>query len=317
MLHRRRQAFRPGTAANHRSQFRAYFAFCMEFNLQDVNPSVDTICMYVEHLAQRFRSPKAVGNYISGVRLLHKYLGVACPSLHCFELDLMLRALDLTLQHVPNQRHPVTPDILQQLCQMCDHLGPMGRALKCAYLFGFFGLLRQSNLAPKSQRAFDHHRHTCRGDILHQYPGIVLIQKWSKTSQRGGQPHLIPLPVIKNSPLCPVAAYTDMLEVAPTQHPNQPLLFTVGHRGSVHYLTTGSLRQSFSVMMDTLGHNTSVYSLHSLRRGGATTAYQAGVVFTEIQRHGGWKSSAFWDYITPDSAVHAALPHKLAGAVKP
>lgn len=314
MLRRRRQAFRTGTSANHLSQFRAYISFCLEFNLRDVNPTVDTVCLYVEHLAQRFRSPKSVSNYISGVRLLHKYLGVECPSLYSFELDLMLRALDITFMHLPNQRLPITTQILQQLCQLCDNIGPLGRVLRCAFLFGFFGLLRQSNLAPRRQGAFDPLRHTCRGDIVFHYPGLVIIQKWSKTNQRGGQPHLIPLPAIQGSPLCPVAAYTAMLEVAPTSHPNQPLLCTTGSRLPGRPLTTTWLGQSFAIMMDTLGYSHTRYSLHSLRRGGATTSYQAGVSFTEIQRHGGWSSNAFWDYIAPDSTVYAALPRQLATA---
>ena len=314
MLRRRGHAFRPGTAANHLSQFRAYFAFCLEYNLRDINPSVDTVCLYVEHLAQRLQSPKSVTNYISGVRLLHKYMGVECPSLQSFELDLMLRALGITMLHVPNQCLPITTTILQQICQVCSALGPLGRVLKCAFLFGFFGLLRQSNLAPKHESSFDPHRHTCRGDVIFHHPGLVIIQKWSKTQQRGGQPHLIPLPTIVGSPLCPVAAYTAMLEIAPTHHRNQPLLCAPGSCEPGQPLTTTWLRQSFAIIMDTLGHDIAQYSLHSLRRGGATTSYQAGVAFTEIQRHGGWKSNAFWDYIAPTSTVYAALPRQLARA---
>lgn len=163
---RRRQAFRPGTAANHISQFRSYIAFCTQFGLQDIDPSTETICIYVEYLAQRFQSPKSVHNYVSGVRLLHKYLGAPDANLYSFELDLMLRSLDITLRHTPKQRLPITWKILRQLCQVCDGLDTIGCVLKCALLFGFFGLLRQSNLAPRSPSLFDPTRHTCRGDLV-------------------------------------------------------------------------------------------------------------------------------------------------------
>jgi hypothetical protein len=314
MLRRRGQAFRPGTTANHISQFRMYISFCIQFKLRDVNPSVDVICLFVEYLAQRFRSPQSVRNYVSGVRLLHKYLGITCPSLYSFELDLMLRALDITLVHVPNQRLPLTPGILQQLCQICDGLGTLGRVVKCALLFGFFGLLRQSNLAPSLAHLFDPRRHTCRGDVLFHHPGIVIILKGSKTAQTGGQPHLIPLPAISNSPLCPVATYQAMLQVAPTRHPNDALLFTLSPAGQARLLTIPQLRQSFNIMMDTLGYHAPDFSLHSLRRGGASAAYQAGVDYTLIQRHGAWKSDAFWNYIAPTATVYACLPQKLAEA---
>ena len=39
------------------------------------------------------------------------------------------------------------------------------------------------------------------------------------------------------------------------------------------------------------------YSSHSLRRGGATAAYEAGVPLETIMRHGRWRSNAVLTYI--------------------
>lgn len=81
---RQRQAFRPGTVANHKSQFQLYVSFCLHFGLQDIKPTVPTICMYCEFLARSFSSPKTIRNYISGVRLMHKYVHASADSLHSF-----------------------------------------------------------------------------------------------------------------------------------------------------------------------------------------------------------------------------------------
>jgi len=142
---RRKHAFRPGTARNHLQQFKLYLAFCTYFQLQDVDPTSDTICWYIEFLTRSFKSPKSIKNYISGVRLLHKLIHVDCPNLYSFEVHLHLRSLSLTMPHFPKQRLPITLDILYELCALCDSLQGTGKVLKCAFIFAFFGYLRQSN----------------------------------------------------------------------------------------------------------------------------------------------------------------------------
>ena len=144
---RRQQAFRPGTTRNHTQQFKLYLSFCLHFHLQDINPTADTICWYIEFLARSFQSPKSIKNYISGIRLLHKLTHVECPNLYSFEVHLHLRALPLTMNRFPKQKLPITLDLLLKLCQLSTPLGDIGKVLKCAFLFAFFGYLRQSNIA--------------------------------------------------------------------------------------------------------------------------------------------------------------------------
>ena len=58
--------------------------------------------------------------------------------------------------------------------------------------------------------------------------------------------------------------------------------------------------------MDALGIDTSLFSIHSLRRGGPTAAYRAGIDQLNIKRHGMWASEAFWAYITAPSSMSAS-----------
>ena len=140
-------------------------------------------------------------NYISGVRLLHKLLGIEAPALHSFDLHLMLRATRLTMTTTAQQKLPVTPHILIKLCTACELLGDFGVILKCAILFGFFAFLRQSNLAPPQAKVFNPHKHTCRGDIIQRKTGLSIILKWTKTLPMGSSPQLIPLPAVPHCPL--------------------------------------------------------------------------------------------------------------------
>lgn len=309
---RKRQAFRPGTHANHKRQMSLFLSFCLHYDLQYINPASETLCMYAEFLARSFTSPRAIRNYISGIRLLHKYISVKCEALHSFQLDLVLRGIELSTRHIPNRKLPMTREILTSLVSLCDHLHRTGLAIKVALLFGYFGFLRQSNLAPKTIASFDPSRHTCRGDVLFQPPGLVILLKWSKTIQRGEKVHLIPLPAIPGSPLCPHAAYVSMLRAFPTMSQHDPLL-QIRRPGSrrISPLTSEALSRAFKSLMECLGHNPHDYSLHSLRAGGATAAYHAGVDTERIKRHGTWRSDCFWSYVASDpveqSHVAAAL----------
>ena len=217
---RKRHAFRTGTISNHNAQITLYIAFCVHFSLEYVNPTSKTLCVYAEFLARSFRAPQAIRNYISGVRFLHKYINVESTALDSFELHTMLRALDLTMPHRTNRRLPITQSMLLQLSQACHSLGTMGLVLKVALLFGYYGFLRQSNLAPRSVATFNPRYHTCRGDVLLRNPGVVVIIKWTKTLQRGERAHLVPLPARPGHPLCPLRAYNDMLKTCPTLSPS-------------------------------------------------------------------------------------------------
>ena len=59
-------------------------------------------------------------------------------------------------------------------------------------------------------------------------------------------------------------------------------------------------------MVKSVGLDPALYGSHSLRRGGASAAANAGVVSHVIARHGDWKSDAVFLYITD------ALANKLA-----
>lgn len=214
------------------------------------------------------------------------------------------------MRHSPAQKLPVTPVILRQLCVFCDALDcPLGRTLKCAFTLAFFGFLRQSNLAPCSLATFDPTRHTCRGDLIVGETDIHIIMKWSKTNQDMRSAPLVPIPAIEDSVVDPVRSFKLMLADTPTISDNEPLLQVPTKRGR-RAITVNQLRASLRSLLSACGIDHRLYSLHSFRRGGATAAFTSGASARDIQVHGGWRSSAFWEYIKTlpsDSSVPTAL----------
>ena len=282
---------------------------CIRHNLAYVNPSGDTLGVYTEYLAQRMKSAKSVKNYLSAVSLYHNLLGLLANNLDNFQYQTMRRALSLTMRHSPIQRLAIRPSLLAQICHVCDHLSTPGLVFKVAFLLAFYGFLRQSNLAPHCRTGLDSSRHTMRCDILIQAPVLVVLLKWTKIHQATQTPTAIPIPTIPGHALDPVAAYQAMIARVPTRHPSDPLLALP--RGRV--LITRQLQTGLQAILSGLGYNARLYSLHSLRRGGATASARAGVNYLHIMRHGTWRSTAFWSYIAnhiiTDSPIASALKH--------
>jgi hypothetical protein len=166
-------------------------------------------------------------------------------------------------------------------------------------------------MSPRTSKAFDITRHLTQADLFYSPPGYVILVKWTKTHQHG-QHVLLPVPEIPHKH-CPIKAIRRMLaDHTPTTIATRLIpLFMVPNTQSP--MTTTYLAQSLRVILAALGVDANNYSLHSLRRGGATSAFNAGVNHVKIQRHGTWRSDCFWTYVTT-STLDAAVPQALGQA---
>ena len=63
-------------------------------------------------------------------------------------------------------------------------------------------------------------------------------------------------------------------------------------------VTVPILSRALAALLHDLGYDAGLFSLHSLNRGGATTAYRQGLDQIDIKRQGLWTSDTFWQYIT-------------------
>lgn len=311
MMHTRSKAYRPGTVRNHDTMLRTYVSFCLHFGFQELFPAPSVLCMYIQFLSRTFKSPTSIQNYLAAVTLLHNKAGKPPPPVS-YEVQIMLRALKLTSQHFPSSKLPITPVILNQLCDMLDHQATTGLVIKSALLLAFFTFLRQSNLCPTASHTFDNKKHLARGDVFFHHPGMIILIKWSKTLQHGKYA-LLPVPRMPMHPHCPVSAFKKMFKAIPANS-NQPL-FILPPPAS-HTLTVSYLREALKILLSALKVDSSLYSLHSFRRGGATTAYNAGVNFAKVKDHGTWLSDSFWRYVATD-LLSPDVPNALAAALQP
>ena len=270
-----------------------------------------TLYFYAENLATKLTSAKSIKNYLGANQLYHNHLGLHGDNLSHFKYQLMPRALPLTMRHFPVQKLLITPEILDNICNICDQIGDLGTVLKVGFTLSNYGFLRQSNITPPSPAAFDLSRHTTHADVTQQPPGLLVRLKWSKTHQAPGVPALIPISSLPGHRTDPLAEFMHMLHVIPTRYPADPLLLLPSWRP----VTSRYLQRAFRCILTPLGFPVHAYLLHSMRPGGATNAVRAGADFLDVKRHGLLQSDAFWEYIAnreiSDSPVATALSNAM------
>ena len=96
----RRSAYCSGTYSNLRTQFRAFLLFCLYFKFTPIPVQLETICLYAQFLS-RTLTPQSIRNYLSGVKLLHLFVGANYPFTKGFILSLMLRGVARQALHTP------------------------------------------------------------------------------------------------------------------------------------------------------------------------------------------------------------------------
>ena len=312
---RLQQAFRPGTRINQMVQARRYYTFCRRFHLCDLHPSPAQITWYIEYLSQNLRSAQSVRNYVSAISLIHKHLNLECASLQSHQVVTMLRAVNQTLRSPILPKLPITVQLLNKLVLCCHQLGTWGLVVQCALLFCFFGFLRQSNVAPRSPQLLDVTRDTLRSDVHVSPQGIRLKLKWSKTHQGAQHPIYIPLPRIQGSHLCPVRAFHLMCAAFPAQSSKTPLLVYSCTGPPTTVVTTGMLAAQLRRLIIKLRLPPTRYTLHSLRKGGATFCHSLGIPVEQIKAHGTWTTDTVWQYINPATSHTSLIPVTMSRAI--
>ena len=166
---------------------------------------------------------------------------------------------------------------------------------KTVFLLAFFGFLRLSNIIPHSLSTFDPSKHLTAGDLIFTKKVVI---KWSKTIQTRDRVHLLSLPRILGSNLCPYKACRSALKLySPANH--DPLFqFPVADKWQV--LTDTRIRKCLSKINLRMGLTCNYYTFHSFRRSGATLAYNSHVPLQTIKAHGSWSSDCVWTYIQKD-----------------
>ena len=287
-----RAAYAQGTQGNLITQWKTYIMFCLFYNLTFLPASDSVICYYAQFLSRSFKAVSSIRNYISGVKKLHSFLNVEFPDTS-FALGLTLRGLERIKLHCPKQASPISPEILIDIFNCLDVQRPVDAVIWCLFLIAFFTLARKSNLVAGHNNQPS--RQIRRGDVYFDNDRLVVNFKWTKTIQCGERALQIPVVPIPNSVLCPVTAYSNMVQLVPASSLDPVFCFptTRGPRPVFYQDFMLALR----ALIAATGRDPTLFSSHSFRREGATFAFHSNVPGELIQVQGDWLSNAYLKYL--------------------
>lgn len=279
----------------------SYLRFCLYFGKTPVPASRDTVLIYMVFLA-RSLAPSSIPCYMNVVRLMHLEAGCDNP-LKDWEYSMIYKGIQRRLGKPPQQKLPITPDILLMMRNVLDLNCSKDRAFWCACVIGFLGFFRKSTLLPKSKLS-------CKDSLLlkdvkvtQEGDMLFVTVRHTKTIQFGQRLLIIPFSRSQDSLLCPLKAMISMLagikDVKCSS--DHPLFSYIEKGGNLCYLNHSEFVKQLKETLSKCDLNIKLYSGHSFRRGGCTYAFSLGLSPVLIKLRGDWKSNAYERYVTVTS----------------
>ena len=176
-------------------------------------------------------------------------------------------------------------------------------------LVSFFGCFRLGSLCPDNLSDFDRTRFPVLGDVIWGPPGEHILITCSKTMQKSGEIHVVQLPLLKDSIICPVKALKEMIKIL-GQDKEEPL-FMVKTKSGKKVLTSFKARSFLKMVVLALGLDSKHYTFHAFRHSRASLAFNSNVDLDKIKQHGSWKSEAVWVYLNSTPKATPMVPTTL------
>jgi hypothetical protein len=308
----KRSALALSTRKTYRSQLNSYLQFCLEYDCKPLPASQQTLCCYTAHLARRLL-PTSIPNYLNVIRLLHLEAGYSNPLEGNFELSLIKKGIARQLGVAPKQKSPLTVKILRDIHATLDLEKPADIAFWAVCIVGFLGFLRKSTLLTSTSDNVAGKILTC-GDVVDLcLESFTLLVRQSKVIQFGQKIHSIPFCQSSDFVLCPVRSVLSHFGASPIGAECPLFDFLVAGRRVC--LTQASFVARLNSALKFLNLKVSDYSAHSLRRGGASLAFDLGLSPLQIKMRGDWSSNAYERYVFISSGSSMSVAKSLSDGV--
>jgi integrase len=273
------------TKRAYQADWNAFEAWCKAAGLSALPASTETLELYLAHLARRGLKVSTIRRARCSIGLAHGHEGLPRP-----DQDTRIRALERGVGRLHGAKEQGASPLLTELVRAAVRaLGDSPREDRDRALItvGFGGAFRSSELA-----GFD------LPDVTFTPEGVTLQVRRSKEDQLG-KGRATKIDFGKDEASCPVLALKRW--IGRLGRPSGPL-FRVIHGAvieheRIHPRAVSRAVQRAASWAAISGH----YSAHSLRRGHATSADEAGASVSEIQAQGGWEDArSVYRYIDQD-----------------
>lgn len=249
--------------------------------------------MYIQYLANTYKAMSTVKNYVSGARHWINHHKGDDSSFTSFYVSSVIKYNVSKSTHVPAQAPPLTVNHIRFICKFFDVYKNIPPVFKAALLLGYACFLRSSNLLSSTVTEWGG-PHTLKvADVIHVPHGLIVSIRSSKTI-RNGRPAVLTVFPVPNQQYCPVLAWCNYVRLSRPAL-NGPAFMI----NAVTPLTPRPLVSLIRLALQAAGEPMfNTFSLHSLRRGAAQAAQQAGANRQSLKSHGTWAT---------DTALNAYL----------
>ena len=208
---------------------------------------------------------------------------------------LLNMAAKKSLNTAPATKTPLDIKHLMTMVQFADMSNPFHMCFVTAVSVGFFALLRRSNICPPSPTEFEPTKHLRRKDIQVTQEGIVVSLNWSKTNQHQQKVFTIPIAFFGNQQLDPPSLFMDFNGRCPVRPEDPCFSFYVQDH---HYVMTHrDLSNMLQEFLKAVGVDRNGITTHSIRKGGCSLFYRAGIMIPALKEHGTWSSDSYKTYV--------------------
>ena len=295
---------RPRTRSSYLAGFRLFLSFIVYMNIPRVN-ALQTVIVYLEFLVQNQLKAVSLRNHLSILKYYFSLFGWSTAVFHEKKVQLFVKSIQMNARLQVKVKGIFTIELLQKLVKTLVKFAN-AEVYKALFLVSFFGFFRLASLVPNASSEFDLTRFPVLGDVIWGAPGAHIIMTCSKTMQKAGAMHVVQLPSLSDSPLCPVKALEAMIKSIP-HNKNSPL-FLIRTRLGIVPLTASRARSFLKMVVVSMGLNPHHFTFHAFRRSGASLAFNHDVKLDHIKQHGHWRSEAVWTYLNSTPKAAATIP---------
>jgi len=291
----RLNALAVSTQNNIRTHLRTFLLFTLFFGLGSFPVDEEVLILYIQFLDRNFKSVSSIKNYVFGLQTWSNLAGLPFPDVSVPHFRLEFKGLARHLAHTPLRAHPLSPVILENILSLLDLTIPYHATMWAIMVLGFLLFSRIGNLLPVSSKKFEKAKLLSRSDVFIASDAIVVELVWTKTIQLSERTLQIPLSSSDSSYICPKRAVLNLVNRSPGLPTD--LLFTYLSPSGLQIITQSEFTQFLRSCLRILGYDHTLFSGHSLRRGGATHAFSKGVPGELVKSHGDWKSDSYLVYL--------------------
>ena len=215
----------------------------MHLKLNPVD-SVSTVALFIEYMAQQGLRDQSLTNYLPVLKHYFALYNMNTTVTDHRSIRLAIRAVSYNAPLSFTIKGTLTINKLSQLVGKTSHL-------QHAASLNTYGLLRILSTVNTSSTISICLPNLSHGDVVWGPPGAHIITKCSKNMQVSGQVHVVQLPTLEDSSICPVTALRSIVSTNP-DHADQPL-FTVATQSGPRILTASKVRSAFRSLVQDIG----------------------------------------------------------------